>query len=77
MSTCNPVRELHQRHQEDAAAAGTTLARYELHLVGDPADVVRTLRALLKRLGRDHGIRCTSVNQIDPPAPSPAVTEET
>lgn len=41
-----------------------------LDLDGEPAAVARLLRQLLKRLGRDHGVKCASVRTLDnPPAP--------
>lgn len=34
----------------------------------DERAVMRVLRALLKRLGRDHGVRCDVARPIDPGA---------
>jgi hypothetical protein len=40
------------------------VSRYVLELDGEPHDIVRVLRALLRRLGRDHGVRCKSIAPV-------------
>lgn len=42
-----------------------TTQTYILELTGEPGAVVRLLRALLKVLGRVHGVKCKSVEPVD------------
>jgi hypothetical protein len=40
------------------------MSRFLLELDGEPHDVLRLLRHLLRRLGRDHGVRCRAIMPI-------------
>ena len=49
-------------HEEPDRAEADAVTRFVLDLDGaDERVLIRLLRALLKRLGRDHGVRCTAV----------------
>lgn len=47
------------------ACVGVFVTRIVLDLDGDERAIVRLLRALLKRLGRDYGVKCRSVRATD------------
>ena len=40
---------------------------YLLELTGAQADVLRALRQLLRRLGRDCGVKCRSIKPVEVP----------